>query len=87
MLNWYFVLDNFKFRNQLTALSKADALGTLINEFLDPEIDLSPTSIDNHAMGPVFEELVIRLLLALRLRLRHSRHAHRSRGNAGGDSG
>jgi type I restriction enzyme M protein len=52
------ILDNFKFRNQLPTLSKADALGTLIAKFLDPEIDLSPAGIDNHAMGTVFEELV-----------------------------
>jgi type I restriction enzyme M protein len=52
------ILDNFKFRNQLTTLSKADAIGTLINKFLDPDIDLSPAGIDNHAMGTVFEELV-----------------------------
>jgi type I restriction enzyme M protein len=52
------ILDNFKFRNQLPTLSKADALGTLINKFLDPDIDLSPAGIDNHAMGTVFEELV-----------------------------
>ena len=54
------ILDNFKFRNQLSTLSKADALGTLINKFLDPGIDLSPAVIDNHAMGTVFEELVRR---------------------------
>ncbi len=52
------ILDNFKFRNQLQTLSRGDALGTLINKFLDPEIDLSPAGIDNHAMGTVFEELV-----------------------------
>ncbi len=52
------ILENFKFRNQLSTLSKADALGTLINKFLDPEIDLTPNGIDNHAMGTVFEELV-----------------------------
>jgi len=52
------ILENFKFRNQLTTLSKADAIGTLINKFLDPEIDFSPAGIDNHAMGTVFEELV-----------------------------
>ena len=52
------ILDNFKFRNQLTTLSKADALGTLINKFLDPDIDLSSAGIDNHSMGTVFEELV-----------------------------
>src|SRR5437667_12816323 len=54
------ILDNFKFRNQLQTLSKADALGTLINKFLDPEIDLSPARIDNHSMGTIFEELVRR---------------------------
>ena len=52
------IVENFKFRNQLSTLSKADALGTLINKFLDPDIDLSPAGIDNHAMGTVFEELV-----------------------------
>ena len=52
------ILDNFKFRNQLPTLSKADALGTLVAKFLDPAIDLSPAGIDNHAMGTVFEELV-----------------------------
>jgi len=54
------ILENFKFRNQLQTLSRADAIGTLINKFLDPEIDLSPAGIDNHAMGTVFEELVRR---------------------------
>ena len=54
------IIDNFKFRNQLQTLSKADALGTLIAKFLDPEIDLSPAGIDNHGMGTVFEELVRR---------------------------
>jgi type I restriction enzyme M protein len=52
------ILENFKFRNQLPTLSKSDSLGTLIGKFLDPEIDLSPDGIDNHAMGTVFEELV-----------------------------
>jgi type I restriction enzyme M protein len=52
------ILENFKFRNQLTTLSRADAIGTLINKFLDPDIDLSPAGIDNHSMGTVFEELV-----------------------------
>ena len=64
------ILDNFKFRNQITTLSKADAIGSLIEKFLDPEINLSPDPVlngdgsekqpamDNHAMGTVFEELV-----------------------------
>src|SRR6266545_8026955 len=64
------ILENFKFRNQLSTLSKADAIGTLIEKFLDPEINLSPKPVlnddrsmklpgmDNHSMGTVFEELV-----------------------------
>jgi type I restriction enzyme M protein len=52
------ILENFKFRNQLQTLSRADAPGTLINKFLDPDIDLSPAGIDNHGMATVFEELV-----------------------------
>lgn len=45
------ILDNFKFRNQLPTLSRADALVTLINKFLDPAIDLSPAGIDNPRDG------------------------------------
>ncbi|KAF0099888.1 MAG: type I restriction enzyme M protein [bacterium] len=66
------ILDNFEFRNQIPRLSKADALGTLIEKFLEPAINLSPNPVmngdgslkhpglDNHAMGTVFEELVRR---------------------------
>jgi type I restriction enzyme M protein len=66
------ILDNFEFRNQIPRLSKADALGTLIEKFLDPAINLGPDSVltadgavkhpalDNHAMGTIFEELVRR---------------------------
>jgi type I restriction enzyme M protein len=54
------ILENFEFRNQIPKLSKADALGTLIEKFLSPQIDLSPTGLDNHGMGTVFEELVRR---------------------------
>ncbi len=54
------IIENFKFRNQLQTLSRSDSLGTLIGKFLDPEIDLSPAGIDNHAMGTIFEELVRR---------------------------
>ncbi|MEW6168115.1 MAG: class I SAM-dependent DNA methyltransferase [Pseudomonadota bacterium] len=66
------ILDKFEFRNQIPRLSKADALGTLIEKFLSPDINLSPKSVlngdgsvkhpglDNHAMGTVFEELVRR---------------------------
>jgi type I restriction enzyme M protein len=66
------IIENFEFRNQIPRLSKADALGTLIEKFLDSSINLSPNPVlnsdgsikqkglDNHAMGTVFEELVRR---------------------------
>src|SRR5881397_3889021 len=66
------ILDNFEFRNQIPRLSKADALGTLIEKFLDPSVNLSPKPVlhgdgsvklpglDNHSMGTIFEELVRR---------------------------
>jgi type I restriction enzyme M protein len=66
------ILDCFEFRNQLPRLSRADALGALIEKFLDPSINLGPdpvrnadgsvrlAGLDNHAMGTIFEELVRR---------------------------
>ena len=66
------VLEKFKFRNQIPTLMEADALGFLIEKFLDPSINLSPRPVlngdgsvrleglDNHGMGTVFEELIRR---------------------------
>src|SRR5215213_1326820 len=66
------VLDKFKFRNQLQTLDEADALGHLIQKFVDPALNLSPKPVvdaqgrvklpglDNHAMGTIFEELIRR---------------------------
>jgi type I restriction enzyme M protein len=54
------IIENFEVRQQIPKLAKADALGALIEKFLDPAIDLSPAGLDNHAMGTVFEELVRR---------------------------
>jgi type I restriction enzyme M protein len=60
------ILTNFEFRNQIPRLSKADALGQLIEKFLDKDINLGPQPVgdlpglDNHSMGTMFEELVRR---------------------------
>ena len=66
------ILDNFEFRNQVPRLSKADALGALIEKLTSPAINLSPdpvmntdgsvryAGLDNHGMGTIFEELVRR---------------------------
>ena len=66
------VLDKFEFRNQIPRLVQADALGFLLEKFLDPSINLSPEPVlngdgstrleglDNHSMGTIFEELIRR---------------------------
>ncbi len=66
------ILDNFEFRNQIPRLSKADALGTLIEKLTSPDVNLGPDPVknadgsvrhpglDNHAVGSIFEELVRR---------------------------
>src|SRR5450830_1096850 len=66
------ILAKFKFRDQIQTMVEADILGHLINDFLDPEINLAPLpvkdtdgriklpALDNHGMGTVFEELIRR---------------------------
>ncbi len=64
------IIGNFEFRNQIPRLARADALGTLIEKFLDPSINLSPYPVLNSdgtvrlpgldAMGTIFEKLVRR---------------------------
>lgn len=64
------ILESFEFRNQVPKLARADALGGLIEKFLDPQLNLGPNpvlhgdssvklpALDNHAMGTIFEALV-----------------------------
>ena len=66
------ILDNFEFRNQIQRLSRADALGTLIEKLTSRDVNLSPVPVmnsdgsvrhpglDNHGMGSIFEELIRR---------------------------
>ncbi len=66
------ILLKFKFHNQIPTLVEADILGSLIEKFLDPAINLGPEpvrgangdiripALDNHAMGTLFEELIRR---------------------------
>jgi type I restriction enzyme M protein len=67
-------LEKFKFRNQIDTMVDADILGAVIEKFVSPTINLSPNPIyrddskteirlpalDNHAMGTIFEDLVLR---------------------------
>ena len=41
------ILDSFEFRNQIPRLSRADALGTLIEKLTSPDINLSPYPVMN----------------------------------------
>ncbi len=66
------ILRNFEFRDRVLRLSRADALGTLIEKLTSPDVNLSPDPVrnadgsikhpglDNHGMGTIFEELVRR---------------------------
>ena len=66
------ILSNFEFRNQVPRLSRADALGALIEKLTSSNINLGPNPVknadgsvrhpglDNHGMGTIFEELVRR---------------------------
>lgn len=68
------ILEKFKFRNQIDTMIDADILGAVIEKFVTPTINLSPSPIykddtkteirmpglDNHSMGTIFEELVRR---------------------------
>ena len=66
------ILDSFEFRNQIQRLSRADALGALIEKLTSTDVNLGPDPVkntdgtvrhpglDNHGMGTIFEELVRR---------------------------
>ena len=66
------VLEKFRFRNQVPTLVETNALGFLLDKFLDRSINLGPDPVlnadgsvrldglDNHGMGTVFEELIRR---------------------------
>jgi len=66
------IIEKFKFRNQISTLIDANILGSIIERFLDPTVNFSPFSVkdgdgreilpamDNHAMGTVFEALILK---------------------------
>ncbi len=68
------ILDKFKFRDQIRTMVDADILGSVIDKFTSPDINLSPnpvykdaekkiiklSGLDNHGMGTIFEELIRR---------------------------
>lgn len=68
------ILAKFKFREQIQTMVDAGILGSVIEKFVSPDINLSPNimytadnggklshlGLDNHGMGTIFEELLRR---------------------------
>ncbi len=63
------ILQKFDFNNQLTKMTDAGILGSVIEKFTSSELNLSPydeknsngeiiKNLDNHAMGTLFEEII-----------------------------
>lgn len=64
------ILEKFKFKTQITTMSEAGILSSVIEKFTSNNINLSPYEVkdengkmlhkglDNHAMGTLFEELI-----------------------------
>jgi len=54
------IFENFKMREHITELAKADLLFLLIKEFSESKVDLHPVKVSNQEMGTIYEELVRR---------------------------
>ena len=64
------ILGKFKFRNQIPTMLDAGILGSVIEKFVAPPVNLAPypilnddgterqAALDNHAMGTIFEEVL-----------------------------
>lgn len=64
------ILGKFKFRNQIPTMLDAGILGSVIEKFVAPPVNLAPypilnddgserlPALDNHAMGTIFEEVL-----------------------------
>jgi len=54
------IISKFKFRNELETLDEANKLFSVIEKFVSPKIDLTPTNLPPLSMGYVFEDLLRR---------------------------
>ncbi|MBD3236032.1 MAG: N-6 DNA methylase, partial [Candidatus Eisenbacteria bacterium] len=52
------VLEKFDFDNTIAKLDEAGLLFQVVQRFGDPKVDLHPDTVDNFAMGTIFEELI-----------------------------
>jgi type I restriction enzyme M protein len=54
------VFEKFKFEAEIEYLEEKNRLYSLIKDFVEPEIDLHPSRVNNLAMGYIFEHLIRR---------------------------
>ena len=52
------IFENFKIKERIRELAKADLLFRLIKKFSESKVDLHPDIVSNHEMGTIFEELI-----------------------------
>lgn len=52
------VFEHFKIYDVIKDLDEADLLFLVVQRFCDPKADLGPESVDNAAMGDIYEELI-----------------------------
>ncbi len=52
------VFEKFKIFDVIKTLADNDLLYLVVERFCEPEVDLSPESVDNAAMGDIYEELI-----------------------------
>ena len=52
------IFENFKIKERIRELAKADLLFLLIKKFSESKVDLHPDIVSNHEMGTIFEELI-----------------------------
>ena len=56
--NVHDIFENFKIKERIRELAKADLLFLLIKKFSESKVDLHPDIVSNHEMGTIFEELI-----------------------------
>jgi len=52
------IFENFKIKERIRELAKADLLFRLVKKFSESKVDLHPDIVSNHEMGTIFEELI-----------------------------
>ena len=49
------ILDSFEFRNQISRLSRGDALGMLVEKLTSPDVNLSPEPVTEGLLDEILD--------------------------------